>query len=169
MFNTIVFKKNGIAWEALSGTNTSTGYKYLANIATNNGYSLTGSAIIYSSELFIKQMFTFADGAKSILLNIGQSKFYWSYDVSNYGSRSILGLQVSSAGAFTLPSYAGPTRNLNQMSWYSSGSNNVPQFEDLGYGDCNDGYWINPNPAYIYSYRFFSGIRFSLFNEGSCS
>lgn len=115
-FNSIVFKRNGIYWETLTGANTATGYKYLANVATNNGYSLAGSAIIYSGELFVKQNFVFADATRIIYLNNDKSKFYWSYSGTQYGSALTSGLSVPAMNGAP----ASPTRNLNQMSWSSS-------------------------------------------------
>lgn len=169
-FNNIVFKKNGIYWETLTGSNTYTGYKYLAQTATYNGYNLNVPAIIFSGELFVKQAYSFVNGSFNVLMNIGKSKFYWYYNASNYGKTDVSSVRASLT--YSSRTFYDSYRHLSQFRW----SNTLPLINyKVKYWSVSCGMTQGVNWDY-YSYStsgatlyFGSGVIFYLTIDEECS
>lgn len=189
-FNNIVFKKNGIYWETLTGSNTYTGYKYLAQTCSSNCYyseeRVGRKATIYSGQLLVTQSFGFANGTRNIFMNVGKSKYY-SYGRASETGQVVQG--VFSVNNFVQAGWQSIRRNFNISStyWYRQGLDsthtNAPYFYTAGLSeDCGSLSWTSQNLGASMSYPTrldagrpyrvnmdsVSGVLF-LFNWSDCS
>lgn len=133
-----------------------------------------------SGELYVKQSYSFVNGAYSILMNVGKSKYYWYYTTSNYGTANT---SSSIRSYVTRPSYTycdfrvtsatcySPTYSLSSTRWNST----LPKLNIAMvqiYGGCSgDNYnWRSP----LYSFTgtvFLNGVLYDKYigGDNSCS